>query len=117
MRTTLTIDDDLIQALKDLAHQRGISFKVLVNETLRRGLSAGEQPRASAEPFRVRSAPRGFRPGIDPMKLNQLADELETERFITASHRLAPGAATRSSDGDTSGGNSVAGSDGGSGGG
>lgn len=121
MRTTLTIDDDLIQALKDLAHQRGISFKVLVNETLRRGLSAGEQPRASAEPFRVRSAPRGFRPGIDPMKLNQLADELETERFITASHRVAagaaPGAATRSSDGDTSGGNSVAGSDGGSGGG
>lgn len=111
MRTTLTIDDDLIQALKALAHQRGISFKVLVNETLRRGLSVGEEPPATIEPFRVMSAPRGFRPGIDPMKLNQLADELETERFIAADHRVAAGAAawcgngsaTGDSDGDTKG--------------
>lgn len=117
MRTTLTIDDDLIQALKDLAHQRGISFKVLVNETLRRGLSAGEPPRAAVEPFRVISAPRGFRPGIDPTKLNQLADELETERFIGTNHRVAAGSASGDSDGDTIGGVDAAGSDGGSGGG
>lgn len=118
MRTTLTIDDDLVQALKDVAHQRGISFKGVVNDTLRRGLSAGEEPCAAAEPFRVLSAPRGFRPGIDPMKLNQLADELETERFIAADHRVpagsATGSATGGSDSDTVAGNGGIGSGGGS---
>jgi plasmid stability protein len=62
MRTTLTIDDDLIQALKVPAHQRGISFKVLIDETLRRGLSAGAQPPMPTKPFRVMAAMRGFRP-------------------------------------------------------
>ncbi len=86
MRTTLTIDDDVAQALKDLSRKRGTSFKAVVNEVLRRGLTTGEKPTAAHEPFRVRSAPRGFRAGIDPLKLNQLADELEIERFMAQSH-------------------------------
>jgi hypothetical protein len=117
MRKTLTIGDDLIQALKDLAHQRGISFKEVVNDTPRRGLSAGEEPGAAAEPFRVLSAPRGFRPGIDPMTLNQLADKLETERFIASDHQVAAGSATGSatggSDSDAVSGNGGGGSRGG----
>jgi hypothetical protein len=86
MRTTLTIDDDLIEALKVLAHQRGVSFKMLVNETLRRGLMAGDTPPAAVDAFHVASARRGFRPGIDPLKLNRLVDELETEGFIARDH-------------------------------
>jgi hypothetical protein len=86
MRTTLTIDDDLAQALRDLSRKRGASFKAVVNEVLRRGLTTGEKPAASREPFRVSSAPRGFRAGIDPLKLNQLADELEVERFMAQRH-------------------------------
>ena len=90
MRTTLTIDDDLAEALKDLSRQRASSFKAVLNDVLRRGLSAGEMPELSAEPFRVASAARGFRPGIDPMRLNQLADELETDRFLTRDHDQSP---------------------------
>ncbi len=86
MRTTLTIDEDVAQALKDLSRKRGTSFKSVVNEVLRRGLTTGEKPSAAREPFRVSSAPRGFRTGIDPLKLNQLADELEIERFMAQSH-------------------------------
>ncbi len=86
MRTTLTIDDDVAQALRDLSRKRGTSFKAVVNEVLRRGLTTGEKPAAIREPFRVKSAPRGFRAGIDPLKLNQLADELEIERFMAQSH-------------------------------
>ena len=89
MRTTLTIDDDLVQALKDLSHQRGMSFKAVLNEIVRRGLSAGEQPAPQVERFCVASAARGFRPGIDLLKLNQLADELETERFLAQDHGAA----------------------------
>ena len=86
MRTTLTIDDDVAQALQELSRKRGTSFKSVVNEVLRRGLTTGEKPPATREPFRVRSAPRGFRAGIDPLKLNQLVDELEVEQFMAQRH-------------------------------
>ena len=86
MRTTLTIDDDIAKALQELSRRRGSSFKSVVNDVLRRGLTAGEKPLPAPEPFRVRSARRGFRAGVDPLKLNQLADELETERFLERSH-------------------------------
>jgi len=64
----------------------GRSFKSVVNEVLRGGLSTGEKPTASREPFVVQSARRGFRPGIDPLKLNQLVDDLETEKFLSQDH-------------------------------
>lgn len=82
MRTTLTIDDDIGRALKDLSRHAGKSFKTVVNEVLRQGLTSGAKPRVPREPFKVESARRGFVPGIDPFKLNQLVDELEIERFL-----------------------------------
>ena len=86
MRTTLTIDDDIAKVLKERSRQSGDSFKVVTNEVLRQGLTSGAKPVPASERFRVRAAARGFRPGIDPLKLNQLADELETERFVTSDH-------------------------------
>ena len=86
VRTTLTIDDDIAHALKNLSRDTGASFKAVTNEVLRRGLTTGEKPAAARKRFRVRSAARGFRPGIDPLKLNQLADELEIEQFLAQSH-------------------------------
>lgn len=82
MRTTLTIDDDIAAALKARARDTDKSFKAVVNEVMRIGLMTGEKPVPHREPFRVASAPRGFLPGIDPLKLNQLLDEIETERFL-----------------------------------
>lgn len=86
MRTTLTIDDDLAAALKASAHRSGVTFKAVVNDTIRRGLSTGDKPLDKRERFRVPSAPRGFLPGVDPLKLNQLIDELEVDGFLTQSH-------------------------------
>jgi len=56
MRTTLTIDDAIAKALKTLAHRSNQSFKEVVNETLRAGLSVERGPRA--KPYRVRPASR-----------------------------------------------------------
>ena len=82
MRTTLTLDDDLAEELNRLARRLGSSFKQVVNETIRRGLATGEQPANRDEkPFQVEPSPCGFLPGIDPLRLNQLVDELEVERF------------------------------------
>lgn len=81
MRTTLTLDDDLAESLKKRARATGRSFKTVVNEVIRRGLSTGAEPLPELEPFRVEPHSCGFRPGIDTAKLNQLVDELELEAF------------------------------------
>ncbi len=38
MRTTLTLEDDVVAALEQLRRARGTHFKALVNEVLREGL-------------------------------------------------------------------------------
>ena len=80
MRTTLTLDDDVERELREETRRSGRSFKEIVNEALRRGLSSGAAPGRRSSRFRVRATPCGFRPGIDPTKLNQLLDEMEVER-------------------------------------
>lgn len=52
MRTTLTLDDDTVDSLKDQAPE-----------------------------FRVVPIHSGFVPGVDSLKLNQLNDQLEAEDF------------------------------------
>jgi hypothetical protein len=87
MRTTLTIDDDIAAILKRETKRKGISFKVLVNASLRRGLAA-EQILPPRNEVKTRPHSFGFKPGIDLDKLNQLVDELEVESVAT-NHRSA----------------------------
>jgi hypothetical protein len=81
LRTTLTIDDDVAARLRDLAHRRRVPFKDVANSVLRRGLAVQEGRPRAARRFRVEVFRSAFRPGVDPLKLNQLSDELETRRF------------------------------------
>lgn len=81
MRTTLTLDDDIADKLKRLAEQRRVPFRSVVNELLRRALS-GQGPRCRPEPFRLETFTSEFRPGVDPLKLNQLSDEFEAQRAL-----------------------------------
>ena len=75
MRTTLTLDDDLAAALKEQARRADQPFKQVVNDTLRRGLSPA-LPEAEAC-YQVRPHDSVFRPGVDPLRLNQINDSLE----------------------------------------
>lgn len=79
MRTTLTLENDLAERLKQLARSSGKSFKEVVNASIRKGLSLGDAPADDLEPFRVVPKACGFRTGVDPTKLNQLYDDLEIE--------------------------------------
>ena len=79
VRTTLTIDDDLAAALKEQAQRVGQPFKQVVNDILRRGL-APVQPAAEPD-YEVRPHHSGFRPGVDPLRLNQINDSLEAAAF------------------------------------
>jgi hypothetical protein len=78
MRTTLTLDDDVAAKLQELAERRRTSFKQTVNEVLRRGLAAQERRRPRA-PVRIVTFRSAFRAGVDPLKLNQLNDDLEVD--------------------------------------
>jgi hypothetical protein len=85
MRTTLSLDADVAAKLRDLAYRRKRPFKEVVNEVLRRGLAAQAPGSEASRPFRVEIFRSAFRPGIDPLKLNQLNDELAARRVSEAS--------------------------------
>ena len=59
-------------------------FKQVVNEVLRRGMAPAsrgpDQPRFRITPNHSRLAP-----GVDPLRLNQLNDQLEAEDFAVKS--------------------------------
>ena len=88
MRTTLTLDDDLSDKLRQLAHKQRTSFKETVNQVLRQGLVAQQSRERQPKRFRVQTFRSAFRPGIDPVKLNQLSDEIEVAH---ATERAAQG--------------------------
>ncbi|HEX8109544.1 MAG TPA: CopG family transcriptional regulator [Kofleriaceae bacterium] len=86
MRTTVTLEPDLAKKVKALAHRRKLSFKQALNEVIRRGLTSPDRQEAQTR-FTVQPHAGGFRPGIDPGKLNQLVDQLEVEDFIAKAQR------------------------------
>jgi len=79
VRTTVTLDPDVAAKLKEVARSRGTSFKEVLNEAIRAGLSASTGKRMD---FRVRAKRMGLRPGIDLDRALRLAGELEDEETI-----------------------------------
>ena len=80
MRTTLTLDPDVARMLEEEAHRRRLSFKEVVNDALRRGLSRRSE---KAPRFRVTPHVSKLQPGIDRASFNRLADELEDAAILS----------------------------------
>ncbi|MDX2012763.1 MAG: hypothetical protein SFW67_21365 [Myxococcaceae bacterium] len=78
MRTTLTLDDDLVARLKDEVHRRRVPFRDVVNDAIRRGLGGNRKKKR----VKVRTFKTTLRPGFDPNGFNRLVDELEDEAFL-----------------------------------
>jgi hypothetical protein len=94
MRTTVTLDPDVEQLLRDAMQRRRLSFKEALNQAIRNGLSHAVHPGADEPPFIVHARRMGLRAGVDGGRLNQIADELEAAGFEdlsrTLSQTLAP---------------------------
>lgn len=73
MRTTVTLDDDVAAKLNAAARERGVSFKVALNEAVRAGLGA----RGGRKPYRVPVRQMRARPEVDLDKALALAGQLE----------------------------------------
>ena len=79
MRTTVTLDPDVVEQVKALARQRNVSFKVALNRAIRDGLIAA---RGGSRPYKVPSRTMHLRPGLDLTKALQLAGNLEDEEIL-----------------------------------
>jgi len=88
MRTTVTLDPDVERLLKNEAHRRGQSFKIALNEAVRQAFRTKRALAHQSKPFVVKARPMGLRPGIDPLRLSELADEMETDAFLNTTRRL-----------------------------
>ncbi len=86
MRTTLTLDDDIADMLKEQAHLLELPFKQVVNDALRRGLS----PRLPEERpvFRVKTFKSEYAPGFDPLKIKEFLNDLDDQHFREVSARI-----------------------------
>lgn len=84
MRTTVTLDDDVVTVLRRSMAERGISFKRALNEAIR----AGAQLRPAPEPFHTAVADLGV-PSANLDRALQLAAELEDEELIRRQRRGA----------------------------
>lgn len=81
MRTTVTLDPDVVAALHRAARERGSSFKAVLNDAIRRGLGRED----ARSPYRTPSRDMGLRAGFDIDKALTLAaadEDAETLRKL-----------------------------------
>ncbi|MBI2191909.1 MAG: DUF2191 domain-containing protein [Planctomycetes bacterium] len=81
MRTTITIDDDLFATLKQEAFKNHMSFKEIVNRSLRSGLKATTHPGQSRR-YICRTFPMGYPPLVNIDRAQEIADLLEEEEIV-----------------------------------
>jgi hypothetical protein len=84
MRTTLTLDADVARLVEDAVHRERRPMKQVVNDALRKALSA---PEVRSKPYRVQEHESALRPGIDLSGFNRLADEMEDDQIVATTRK------------------------------
>ncbi len=78
MRTTLSIDDDVMERARTVAAKLSTPFKTIVNEALRAGLDQVEQP-AKQRPYKTKPHKMGLRHGRNLDNIQELLAQIEGE--------------------------------------
>jgi hypothetical protein len=78
MRTTLTIDDDVLDRARLLAGRLRTPFRRVINEALRAGLQAVEEP-ARSRPYQTRPHKMGLKAGRNLDNIQELIAQIEGE--------------------------------------
>ncbi len=84
MRTTLTLDPDVADALERLRREHGVPFRRIVNDALRRGLRTDQEN----ELFDFPTLRLG-QPSLDLTHANRTASDLEDDELIAKIHRAS----------------------------
>jgi hypothetical protein len=78
MRTTLSLEEDVIHRAREISEKTKTSFRHVVNEALRKGLDSIE-PRKKIHPYVTPSRPMRLRPGKNLDNIHDLLAEIEGE--------------------------------------
>jgi hypothetical protein len=78
MRTTLTIDDDVLDRARVLADRLRAPFRQIVNEALRAGLQAVEEPPPSRS-YCTQPNDLGLKAGVQLDNIQELLAQVEGE--------------------------------------
>ncbi len=84
MRTTVTLDEDVVQLLRRRMADQQVSFKKALNDAIRDGAAGPSAPRR----FVTRTADLGV-PTVNLDRALQLAAELEDEELVRRQRRRA----------------------------
>lgn len=76
VRTTVTLDDDVAERVKQQSRARGKSFRETLNELLRAALNAGETPLKPRE-LRIEPHHGGYYPALNYDCTESLLEYLE----------------------------------------
>lgn len=77
MRTTLTLDDDVLTAARRKAREEDRPLKDVINEALRQGLALVQARRPPAYAFRLKTVGGRLLPGVDLADRDKLFDLME----------------------------------------
>lgn len=81
MRTTITIDDDLMRKLKERAQKTGRSFKDITNSVIRKGLNSSTQTPQKGK-YHCAEYSLGEPSYYDLDKALEIAEALEDEEIV-----------------------------------
>jgi hypothetical protein len=79
IRTTVTLDEDVLESARSFSRQHGIAFRQALNELVRRGILFEKEAETAqaAQPFRVEPQHMGFRAGLNYDDVSELIEHLE----------------------------------------
>ena len=80
MRTTITLDEDVLDKARILKEKLDIPFKAVINKALRLGLVKVEQP-SKQRSYRTSPHEMGLREGYDLDNIQELLAQAEGEDF------------------------------------
>ena len=78
MRTTLSIDDDVLEKARAAAAKRRLPFRTIINEALRAGLSTLSTP-PNAMPYQTKPHKLGLKSGRNLDNIQELLGQVEGE--------------------------------------
>ncbi|MFQ5543626.1 MAG: hypothetical protein ACE5FY_04665 [Nitrospiria bacterium] len=82
MRTTMTVDDEIMAKLQDRAKQTGKPFKEIVNDALRIGLFYQDDlAKKKISPFKIRTRGLGLKIGYDYDNIAELMEQFEGPQY------------------------------------
>ena len=80
MRTTITLDDDVLQKAKAAAAKSRLPFRQVINEALRAGLRATTTT-PDVVPYRTKPHKMGLKTGRNLDNIQELLAQIEGEDF------------------------------------